>query len=294
MSPHSPGAAVRAVLAVAAEHGLPVDDPVVLNDSFNLRVHLRPAPIVARVPTVTALARPRPAEALERELNVVSFLHGAGAPVVPPSDLLPAGPHVRDGVAVSFWAYAEHDPAHVVTPDVAGRMLAELHEALRAYPGELPYLEPVLNEPARLMESLDGVLDGVLDAGELARLREAHAELAERLSKEAGTQAVHGDAHPGNLLATPAGLLWNDFEETMAAPVGWDLACLLRSRMLDGRAAVRAYGADPGELRTFLAARGLQGTVWVLVRTLRFPEEAASARAALEAWLRDPSGERRA
>ncbi|MGI5283513.1 phosphotransferase [Nonomuraea polychroma] len=41
-------------------------------------------------------------------------------------------------------------------------------------------------------------------------------------------QAVHGDAHPGNLLATSSGLLWNDFEETMAAPVGCDLACLLR------------------------------------------------------------------
>ncbi|MEV5894663.1 hypothetical protein [Nonomuraea fuscirosea] len=79
-----PSRAVSAAVASAREHGVRVREPVVLNDSFNLRVHLRPAPIVARVPTVTALGRPRPAEALEREPAVASYLHTAGAPVVPP------------------------------------------------------------------------------------------------------------------------------------------------------------------------------------------------------------------
>ncbi|GAA3659817.1 hypothetical protein GCM10022224_023990 [Nonomuraea antimicrobica] len=136
----------------------------------------------------------------------------------------------------------------------------------------------------------------------LARLREAHAALAERLTDggslggAGGRQAVHGDAHPGNLLATPAGLLWNDFEECMSAPVEWDLACLLRTTRLDGRAAVRAYGVDPDDprLSEFVAARGLQGTLWVLARALCFPSEAARARAALETWSRDPSGRTRA
>ncbi|GAA1692104.1 aminoglycoside phosphotransferase family protein [Nonomuraea maheshkhaliensis] len=297
--------AVSAAVALAEEHGVRVREPVVLNDSFNLRVHLRPAPIVARIPTVTALGRPRPAEALERELAVASHLHASGAPVVPPSDLLPPGPHVRDGVTLSFWAYAEHDPGHVPAPDTAGRMLAELHAVLRAFPGELPLLGPVLHEPVRLLELLSGKIDP--DAHD--RLRTAHADLVERLGTGHGTgqgeteggqaggdgraaQVVHGDAHPGNLLATPAGLLWNDFEECMSAPVGWDLACLSRTTRLDGRAAVRAYGADPDdpELRAFVAARGLQGTLWVLVRALRFPEHAAGARAALDAWLRDPTG----
>ncbi|MEV5497754.1 phosphotransferase [Nonomuraea fuscirosea] len=80
----------------------------------------------------------------------------------------------------------------------------------------------------------------------LDRLRTAHAALVERLGTEQtgrAAQVVHGDAHPGNLLATPAGPLWNDFEECMSAPVGWDLACLSRTTRLDGRAVVRAYGA---------------------------------------------------
>ncbi|MGP3914522.1 phosphotransferase [Nonomuraea sp. 10N515B] len=290
----SRSSAVAAAVAVAAGHGVRVREPVVLTDSFNLRIHMRPAPIVARVPTVTALGRPRPADVLRRELEVVSYLCGVGAPVVPPTDLLPAGPHVRDGVAMSFWTHVEHDPGYTVTPEQAGRGLAELHQALRGLPGRLPYLWPVLDEPGRLLR----LLDGQVEAGVLELLRDACAGLAGLVegaaaqAVEAPAQVVHGDAHPGNLLATSSGLLWNDFEETMAAPVGWDLACLLRTTRLDGRAAVRAYGADPDDpgLRAFLAARGLQGTLWMLVRALRFPSEAGSARAALEAWLRDPSG----
>ncbi|GGS96309.1 aminoglycoside phosphotransferase family protein [Nonomuraea spiralis] len=281
--------AVAAAVAVAEEHGVAVREPVVLTDSYNLRIHLRPAPVVARVPTVTALARLRPAEAMRRELAVVSYLHGRGVPVVPPSDLLPARVHERGGTPVSYWRYVEHDGARAVTPEVFGRALRDLHEALRGYPGVLPRLGPVLDEPEHLL----GLLAGELEPDVLARLAEARAGLAARLPD--GGQAVHGDAHPGNLLATPGGWLWNDFEETMSAPVGWDLACLLRTVRLDGRAAVRAYGADPGDpgLAVFTEARALQGVLWTLVRTLRFPEERPEARAALDVWLRDPSGRTR-
>ncbi|MBF8187977.1 phosphotransferase [Nonomuraea sp. K274] len=280
----STGAALKVAVSVAEEYGVRVREPVVLKDSYNLRIHLRPAPVVARVPTVTALARTHPGEALRRELAVVSFLHELGAPVAPPSDLLPAGPHLRDGVAVSFWTHVEHDPDHRVTADVAGRMLAELHDALRGFPGTLPYLWTLVDEPVRLMESLAGEVE----PGVLARLRDAHAGLVTRLNGGAA-QCLHGDAHPGNLLATPAGLLWNDFEESTAGPVGWDLACLLRTTRLDGRAAVRAYGANPDDpgLRVFLTARGLQAALWMMVRALRFPASAREARAALDQWLGD-------
>ncbi|MEV4393696.1 aminoglycoside phosphotransferase family protein [Nonomuraea sp. NPDC049607] len=289
----SAGEAVAAAVAVAEEHGITVREPVVLTDSYNLRIHLRPAPVVARVPTVTALARLRPEEAMRRELAVVSFLHGRGAPVVPPSDLLPARVHEHGGTPVSYWQYVEHveHAEHVehdgspVTPEAFGRALRELHEELRGFPGALPRLGPVLDEPRHLL----GLLSGELEPDVLARLAEARDGLAARLPD--GGQAVHGDAHPGNLLVTPGGLLWNDFEETMSAPVGWDLACLLRTVRLDGRAAVRAYGADPDDpaLAVFTEARTLQAVLWTLVRALRFPEERAAARATLDGWLRDPT-----
>ena len=43
--------AVAAAAAVAREHRLQVEDPVVLHDLFSVRVHLQLAPVVARVPT---------------------------------------------------------------------------------------------------------------------------------------------------------------------------------------------------------------------------------------------------
>ncbi len=48
--------AMRAAVAVAAEHGVRCDDPVVMRNASNLLVHLRPAPVVARIMTVTANA----------------------------------------------------------------------------------------------------------------------------------------------------------------------------------------------------------------------------------------------
>ncbi|YCK41888.1 hypothetical protein ACNF49_49965 [Actinomadura sp. ATCC 39365] len=218
----SAGEAVAAAVAVAEEHGVTVREPVVLKDSYNLRIHLRPAPVVARVPTVTALARLRPEEAMRRELAVVSFLHELGAPVVPPSDLLPARVHERDGAPVSFWRHVEHDGSRPVTPEVFGRALRELHEALRGYPGALPRLGPVLDEPGHLLR----VLAADLEPAVSARLAEARAGLAARLP--GGGQAVH----PGD----PALAVFAEARALQA--VLWTLARALR--FPEERAAARA------------------------------------------------------
>jgi hypothetical protein len=125
--------AVTASVTVAAAHGLRVDDPRVLADGCAVRVYLRPAPVVARISTLTALLR-TPIEAwLAREVAVADFLAAHGAPVVAPSDTLPPGPHHRDGLVMTFWRYAQ--PVSEAVPDttVTGRMLAELHAVLREY-----------------------------------------------------------------------------------------------------------------------------------------------------------------
>ena len=43
--------AVDAAVSLTREHGLRVEEPVVLNDLFSLMVHLKPAPVVGRVAT---------------------------------------------------------------------------------------------------------------------------------------------------------------------------------------------------------------------------------------------------
>jgi hypothetical protein len=284
------GAPIAAAVSVAARHGVRVTDPVVLEDSYSLRVHLRPAPIVARIPTVTMLGRPRPVEALVREVAVVSFLAGKGAPVVPVSDLLPPGPFEQDGYAVSFWTYVEHDRDLRLSPVDVGRALAELHGVLREYPGELPCLGPALDETAVLLDRL-GSPPGADPSGraDLSGLSEDLELLAAELRGRPGdVQALHGDAHPGNVLAAKDGLVWIDFEETCSGPVGWDLACMLGTARLDGRKAVRAYGADPDDpgFLPLLRARRLQSVLWMVAKAGRFPQEAARAGAALDAYRR--------
>ena len=57
---------------------------------------------------------------------------------------------------------------------------------------------------------------------------------------------LHGDVHPGNLIATRGGLVWIDFEETCRGPVEWDLALLHWS---DPAAVARHFAPDPSRLR---------------------------------------------
>ncbi|WP_229725650.1 phosphotransferase family protein [Calditerricola satsumensis] len=48
-----------------------------------------------------------------------------------------------------------------------------------------------------------------------------------RSLSEADVLPAHGDAHLGNLLASPQGWLWIDFEDASRMPRFWDLACAL-------------------------------------------------------------------
>ncbi|GDY33317.1 phosphotransferase enzyme family protein [Gandjariella thermophila] len=280
---------LAAAVAVARRLGLRDVEPEVLKDSSNLLVRLRPAPVVARVATTTALVRSDVAAWLDRELAVARYLQGRGAPVAPPSADLPPGPHRHDGLEMSFWTHLPHDPARMPAPEDVGRLLADLHHALRGYPGELPGHAPLDDVDATL-----ALLDraGVVAGDDLALLRAHRDRLAETLHTSRSTQPLHGDAHPGNLLLTPEGPVWNDFEDTWRGPVAWDLACLAETPRLDGPAAVAGYPDPPedGELAHFRAARRVQGTLWVMLLATRFPDRRAFAADWLRRWRESVTG----
>ncbi len=80
-----------AAVKVAASLDVHCDDPVVLADGANVIVHLRPAPVVAKVAASTTAVRPAAAW-LQRELDVVQFLAARGAPVMTAE---PRGPRHR-------------------------------------------------------------------------------------------------------------------------------------------------------------------------------------------------------
>ncbi|QUQ68512.1 phosphotransferase [Kutzneria sp. CA-103260] len=267
--------AIRAAVAYAAAHGIRSAEPAVLKDGSNVLVHLRPAPVVARVAGTTGLVRHPVANWFAREVSLVDHLLGHGSPVVSPTPELPRGPVVHDGLTMSFWTFVPHDPAVSIKPVDFALSLASLHRALADYSGPLPTSGP-----------LDDILLGLPLVGEHAPvLRAEHERLSALLPT--GGQALHGDAHPGNVLATPAGLVWNDFEDTWRGPIEWDLAVLARTRLLDGEAALAAYpdpfDADLVELCREI--RWLQVQVWMQASVRRNPARKIEVDAELTRWI---------
>jgi Ser/Thr protein kinase RdoA (MazF antagonist) len=270
-------AGLAAAVAVAAEQGLPAGDPRVLSGRGNLIVHLAPAPVVARVATLTAWTRSDPFRWLLHEVAVAGHAARHGGPVVAPTTLADAGPHHSDGLAVSLWEYL---PPSARRPGAAavGQALARLHLAVAGFPGKLDYLSGVR---AQITDGLDALQRAdVLDLAVLAALRERHAETLAELEAAAASPAIvlHGDAHTGNLLHSPAGWLWTDLEETCRGPREFDLAVMVGGLGADGAAALAAY-ADvtgtqvpaPGALAPFARARLLEAAVWTLGMAHQYP-----------------------
>ena len=285
------GRAQAAAVAVARAHGVRSSDPEILAARSNLLLHLRPAPVVARVALATAVLRPDVRDFFAREVAVAGFLAGQGVGVVPPSDEIPPGPHEHDGLILSFWRFVEPVPDRQPSVAEAAAALQELHGALRDFSGELPLLAPPLVEIPRLLDRIERL--GDLAASDLALLRDAWERLAPVLRSPARpARALHGDAHLRNLIPTAAGLLWNDFEDTCSGPVEWDLACFCPLLSEGREAALAAYGAGAPaleELAPWLEARDLQGTVWLLAMSRPFPDRRPRAEEMLALW-RDRGG----
>jgi hypothetical protein len=220
----------------------------------NALVHLKPAPVVARVMTGTAVLHDDLESWLAREVAVGTFLAGTGL-VVPPTDLLPPGPHERDGMWMTLWTFVPHD-AQAPPPDPRelGRSLRALHEALAGFPGELPPISGIRDWLERLV-------------AETALRAQLEALTPTVWESALPVQALHGDVSIGNLLRTDGGLLWNDLEDVCAGPVAWDVAGLVSSARARGYSAaftdamLNAYG-DVDDLEPFLEAHALYGVIW--------------------------------
>jgi hypothetical protein len=282
---------VAAAQAVAREHGVACDEAVPLAAGSNVLVHLKPAPVVARVMTGTAVLHDDAEQWLAREVAVGAFLAERNDLVVPPSDILPPGPHEQDGLWMTLWKLVPHDEhAPPPEPRELGRSLRRLHAALADFPGDLAPLSEVRDWLARLLAELRP--SPLLTQRDIDWLGfELDALTPAVFESSLSPQALHGDASMSNLLRTDTGLVWNDLEDVCAGPVAWDLAGLVSSARARGQSAkfveelLAAYG-EPGVegLETFLEAHALYDVVWHAFEARRRPRAMQRAAATLALW----------
>lgn len=290
-------AALRACRSLCRKLGLGPVLPQVIGRFSNLAVVLAPLPIVARVTTGTSVLRGTHAHA-RREVSLAAFLAESQAPVVAPCEPHLAGPHEVDGLVISLWQRAEVLP---LTPDApqAGLSLLQCHTALRDLNADAPLLG-AFDEIEQLL-ALPQVLHEVPAADRSLVMTHARACRDAVQALGAPIQVVHGDAHLNNVLDTPQGVLWSDWEDAIKAPIEWDLACLVAGARVLGRqvpwsdaalhayreAAPRALGrwVDDALLDVCVHARTVFVVAWLWVLAGADPARQQRLAARLE-WLR--------
>jgi hypothetical protein len=284
-------ASLAAAQAVARAYGVACDEAVRIAAGSNVVVHLKPAPVVARVMTGTAVLHHDAERWLAREVAVGAFLAERTDLAVPPSDILPPGPHEHDGLWLTLWKFVPHDEqAPPPEPQELGRSLRELHAALADFPGDLAPLSEVRDWLGRLLAQLRP--SPPLTQRDIDRLRfELDALTPAVFESSLPAQALHGDASIGNLLRTDGGLVWTDLEDVCAGPVAWDVAGLVASARARGHGArfieelLAAYGGPAVEgMEPCLEAHALYDVVWQAFEARRRPRARARAAATLALW----------
>ncbi|MGH9096245.1 MAG: phosphotransferase, partial [Acidimicrobiales bacterium] len=179
----------RAAVAVAERLGLLVEAPLLIQETNNTVVWLRPHPVIAKVGT-----HPHSAEALTREHHVASVLAAHGAPIAPPlSESRPV--HDREsGFVVTLWDRLEHNPEAEPTGANIGRSLAELHDALHHCDVAIPDFRVELDS-ARIA-LFDDVKVAALAPVDREFLRSAFDDLRANLEQRVfPDRALHGEPH---------------------------------------------------------------------------------------------------
>lgn len=249
----------RAAIDAADQLGLVLDEPLLIQETNNTVVWLRPSPIIAKVGTQKGRA-----QTLIREHDVASALAEWGAPIAPP---LPGVGPMRageTGLVVTLWSRLDHDPDVEADGPTVGRSLIRIHEALDKCDVPLPSFRAGLERTRIAL--FDDLRIAALTPVDRAFLRAAFTDLMSRLDERTfPEQRLHGEPHAGNYLLTPTGLRWIDFEDACRGPVEWDLAFL----PADGVATFKDVDVDLLALLQTLNSARVATWCWVQAR---FPE----------------------
>ncbi|MEO3745988.1 aminoglycoside phosphotransferase family protein [Plantactinospora sp. B5E13] len=208
--------AVAAAMSIAASVGLAVDDAVVLQDSNKLTLRLLPCDVLARV-------APAADQIAYAEIELAQRLAESGSPVAALEPRVEPRVHERDGFVVTLWTYYESATSREVSPADYADALGRLHAGMRNLDLPTPHFTDRVEQAQQLVASRDRTpalrdVDRELLGDTLRSLRRV-------IGRRGGAeQLLHGEPHPGNVLATKDGLLFIDLETCCRGPVEFDLA----------------------------------------------------------------------
>jgi Ser/Thr protein kinase RdoA (MazF antagonist) len=200
---------------------------------------------------------------------------------------------------MTFWQFVEEDrdkePDYVANSE----SVADLHSAMRAYPGRLSFLsaaEPqfITDSIALLEKRPDLVGPSDLDRARrewqvlepLVRSRSAF----ERAFPGIEIQPIHGDSPPANVFSGVERNLYSDFELVTSGPVEWDLAGLGSDMEAAYNRGAQRNGMRPlnEDVLRFVNAVGMLRAVSVLALAPQLPVLVEYVMPAVDQWRTMP------
>jgi phosphotransferase family enzyme len=208
--------AMAAVTSLAEALGLPVNEAVMIHNSNKLALHLLPCDVFARIAVVGQ-------EVTALEVEVARGLAAIGGPVaLLDSRVEPRGYQV-DGFVVTFWTYYAPAAPDPDSPAAYAAALQRLHAGMRSVASEAPHFTQRSAEAERLVTNRDAT-PALAECDRQLLLSTLHSAGQAIRQRVAAEQLLHGEPYPGNLLRTPNGLVFIDFETCCIGPIEFDVA----------------------------------------------------------------------
>jgi hypothetical protein len=203
-----------AAMSIASSLGLTVDEATVLHNSNKLTLRLLPGDVLARVAPVTD-------QVAQFEVDLARQLAAAGCPVAALDPRLEPRVYERDGFLVTLWTYYEQSATAIPPADYADA-LQRLHLGMRKVEFATPHFTDRVDSALQLVSSRE--LTPTLADPDRELLGSTLRRLRRVIGERGDEQVLHGEPHPGNVLATKHGPVFIDLETCCRGPVEFDLA----------------------------------------------------------------------
>jgi hypothetical protein len=201
-------------MSIASSLGLTVDEATVLHNSNKLTLRLLPGDVLARVAPVTD-------QVAQFEVDLARQLAAAGCPVAALDPRVEPRVYERDGFLVTLWTYYEQSATAIPPADYADA-LQRLHFGMRKVEFATPHFTDRVDSALQLVSSRE--LTPTLADPDRELLGSTLRRLRRVIGERGDEQVLHGEPHPGNVLATKHGPVFIDLETCCRGPVEFDLA----------------------------------------------------------------------